>query len=104
MGNYKYGSQYGNNKVKFKWNNEGFNEIINSSELQDALVDVMKEVAEAAGPGFEVNAWHSNLGTKKGHGNKGRVAASVHAETNEAKRAEATDKALTKAVQQCRKG
>ena len=91
-------------KVKITWNNPGFGEIMNSPELANLLEDVGKKVAKEAGDGFEVNTWTSSMGRRKGHGNKGRVAVSIKAETKEAKKAEAEDKVLTKAVERCRKG
>lgn len=84
-------------KVKIRWNNSGFKEILNGSELQQEMWRTAQHVKQEAGEGFEINAWHSDM---KG----GRPAVSVKAMSNEAKKAEAKDKALTKAVQRCRIG
>ena len=84
-------------KVKIRWNNKGFKEILNGSELEQEMWRTAQNVKQEAGDGFEINAWHSDL---KG----GRPALSVKASTAEAKKAEATDKSLTKAVQRCRIG
>lgn len=84
-------------KVTIRWNNDGFKEILNSSALQQELQAVADEVAKEAGEGFVTEGWKSNM---KG----GRPAVSVRADSYEARKAEATDKALTKAINTCRKG
>ena len=84
-------------KVKIRWNNKGFKDILNGSELQQEMWRTAQHVKQEAGDGFEIESWQSNM---KG----GRPAISVKAKTEKAKKAEAKDKSLTKAVQRCRIG
>lgn len=72
---------------------DGIAELLKSRAVSDECEAAAVRIAAAAGEGFEV----------RGPRFTGqRVAHSVYADTREAKVAEATDKALTRAVQSCR--
>lgn len=82
--------------VRFEWLDEGFQQIIDSPEVAALVTESAERIAAAAGEGFEVKpARTSKL-------KYNRDIALVVADTYAAKVAEATDKVLSKAVQQCR--
>ncbi len=90
--------KYGGKGAKIQWNNEGFGAILQSPELQKVCLSAAKNIAAAAGDGFEANEWVSH---KIGKVRYDRVAAIVSAATPKARRAEARNKVLQKAVAQC---
>ncbi|WP_278591450.1 hypothetical protein [Olsenella uli] len=78
---------------RLELDHDGIAELLRSQPLADECEAAASRIAAAAGDGFEV----------RGPRHTGqRAAYSVYAATNEAKAAEATDKALTVAVQSCR--
>jgi hypothetical protein len=75
--------------VRVELHFEGFNQLRNSPEILAELDRQAEKLAEKAGPGFAVES-------AKPHKARGR--AHVFTETEQAKRAEAVDAALTRAV------
>ena len=83
-------------KIKLEFIDKGFQEIINSPGVAALTQSAAQSIAARAGDGFE---WS----TYKTRGLRyDRTAAVVKAANYKARRAEATDKALSKAVQSCR--
>ncbi len=74
--------------IRVEMNRRGVTELLKSAEVQADLERRAKAIAEAAGPGMEVDV---RVG-------KTRARASVRTETFEAILSEATDKTLTKAI------
>ena len=77
--------------VRIQFISEGWRKILNSQEVADLVNGIGQNIASAAGPGFEYRA------ARLGYGG-GRVGGFVSSTTYEAMLAQATDKALTKAV------
>lgn len=75
-------------KVKLEFNRVGFNAVRHDPAIVADIRRRAEAIAAAAGDGFEV------IDTD----NPGRAGAMVVANTFEARRAEATDKVLTKAI------
>jgi hypothetical protein len=75
-------------KVRIEVNSAGIQAILKSSEVLDLLREKAQRIAAAAGDGMEVSA---GLGAI-------RARASVTTATRAAKLAEATDRALTSAI------
>lgn len=75
-------------KTKIVLNGAGFKALLTSPEVQADLDRRAAAIAAAAGPGNAVQSRPS--------GNRGR--ATVYTESVEAKRAEAEDRALTRAI------
>lgn len=75
-------------RVKVVLNDAGFAELLKSYAVQADLDRRAQTIAEAAGPGMEVEADPT--------GERGR--AKVHTATFAARRAEATDRTLTRAI------
>lgn len=67
----------------------GFRELLRSAEVRDLVQEEADAIAEHAGPGMEADA---NIG-------RHRVYGGVITATEEARLAEARDRALTKATQ-----
>lgn len=87
-----------NNKGQIIWNDAGFGAILQSPKLQDVCLAAAKDIASTAGVGFGAHRWVSHgIGKVK----YDRVAAVVSADTIRARRGEAKDKRLQKAVMQC---
>lgn len=82
--------------IRFEWLDEGFAQIIDSPEVNSIVTQATRRIADVAGDGF--NAKPARTSRLKHNRDIGIVAADTYA----AKRAEATDKVLSKAVQQCR--
>jgi hypothetical protein len=74
-------------KIRVELNEKGVAELLNSAAVRDDLVRRGEAMAGAAGDGFEVSTSHTD-----------RVRVTVRAETIDAKRAEAEDRALTRAI------
>lgn len=74
--------------VRIELNRDGVRELLRSQEVRDDLVRRARAIATAAGEGMEVD---SQVG-------KHRARASVRTATDEAMRAEASDRALTRAL------
>lgn len=86
----------GETSVRFEWVDEGFQTIISSPEVNALVTGAAQRIATAAGDGFEV------VPAKTTKLRYNRDIALVAARTRAAKVAEATEKRLSKAVQQCR--
>jgi hypothetical protein len=76
-------------RVKIEMNSEGARELLRSPEVAAELERRAQLIAAAAGPGFEVDA---RLGAN-------RARASVRAATLEARKAEAEERTLTRALE-----
>ena len=76
-------------KVEFKLDLAGLNQLMKSSEMQSVLNSAANQIAAAAGPGYEVEAAHpiSFVGI-----------AAVHAATFAAKRDNSENNTLLKAA------
>ena len=86
---------------KIEWNDAGFGAILQSPKLQQVCLSAAKDIAGRAGEGFVASPWVSHgIGKVK----YDRVAAIVSAETYKARKAEATNKVLQKAVSACSTG
>lgn len=79
-------------KVRIELNHDGIRSLLLSEGVSAVCKDAAERIAARAGDGFEV------VGPKRlGYGG-GRVGWGVEAATNEARLAEAQDKALSRAV------
>lgn len=74
--------------VKIKLNRPGVRELLRSAEVQADLARRARAIAAAAGPGMEVD---TEVGSN-------RARASVRTVTTDARRREATERALTRAI------
>ncbi len=83
-------------KARIELNHEGIRELLMSQPIADECEKAANKIASAAGDGFEV------LPARQMGFGGGRVGYAVHAESYEAKKAEAEDKTLSKAVSSCR--
>lgn len=83
-------------KVRIELNHDGIRELLCSAPIASECEKAAKRIASAAGDGFEVTQ-----SKRLGFGG-GRVGVGVEAATYEARLAEAEDKALSRAVSQCR--
>jgi hypothetical protein len=77
-------------KVRWKWHMAGYREIRSAPKTQAEVRGRAERIASAAGPGMEVDSQIT--------GGRGRARASVRTATTEARRAEANDRALTRAL------
>lgn len=75
-------------KIRIDINSAGIQELLKSSPVQALLIAKAQRIAAAAGPGMEAS---SRIG-------KIRARASVITATYQARKAEAVDRALTKAL------
>lgn len=83
-------------KVKIELNHDGIRELLMSQPIADECEKAAEKIAETAGEGFVVLP-----AREMGYGG-GRVGVAVHADSYDAKVAEAEDKVLSKAVSSCR--
>lgn len=74
--------------VRIEVNHRGVRQLLRSTEVRTDLERRARNIAASAGPGFEVDA---QVGTE-------RARASVRTATSEAREAEATSRALTRAL------
>lgn len=82
--------------VRLELDHDGIASLLNSAAVANECEKAAERIADMAGDGFEVSsAWRAGFGG-------GRVAYTVKTDTEEARVAEAEDKALTIAVQSCR--
>lgn len=79
-------------KIRIEFNDEGFQKLLNSKAVRDDLEKRAKAVAAAAGPGFSATEFKANYGKSP------RVAFMIRSDTAEARKAEAEDGALVKAI------
>ena len=77
-------------KVRFKWNMAGYRAIRTAPGVQNDLASRGARVAGAAGPGMVVESGIT--------GGRQRARTAVITGTAEARRAEATNRALTRAI------
>jgi len=83
-------------KVRIELDHDGIRQLLESQAVGNVCQAQAERIAERAGDGFGTDRlWHANFGG-------GRIASSVVALTTDAKRAEADDKVLAKAVESCR--
>jgi len=78
----------------FKLNTKGFVQLRNSPEVVAEITKRASAIATAAGEGFEVLPPETNTTTPRG-----RARVAVYTRTFPARYAEATDRALTKALE-----
>lgn len=78
--------------VRIELDHDGFRQLLSSQGVGDLVVSTARRIANDAGDGFEAT------GPRSSNYGGGRVVAEVHATTWEARHAQATDLALTKAV------
>lgn len=83
-------------KVRIELNSSGIRDLLLSQFVSDECEKAAQKIAAAAGDGFEV------LPARQMGFGGGRVGHAVHAESYDAKVAEAEDKVLSKAVSACR--
>ena len=76
-------------KVKFKLNLAGLNELMKSSEMQSVLNDAANRIAGSAGSGYEIEAAHPISFV---------AIAAVHAESMNAKKDNHDNNTLLKAA------
>lgn len=81
-------------KVRIEFNSEGFRELLQSDGIRKLISDNAKAIQQRAGGDEAGYSEHEYLG---GYGG-GRWVATVDTATEEAKRDEAENKTLTKAV------
>lgn len=79
-------------KVNIELDHDGIKQLLMSQPIAEECEKAAEKIAQRAGDGFEVLPLR-----QMGFGG-GRVGYAVHAESYEAKLAEAEDKALSKAV------
>ena len=77
--------------VTMKWNSDGFRQILEGPGVQQHVEGVCEAMAARAGDGFTHHTFIGNYGG-------GRVIGIVQTGTRAARRAEAVDKALSRAV------
>lgn len=75
-------------KFRVDVSDAGIQALLKSSEVQALLKEKADRIAAAAGPGMEASSWVGRT----------RARASVITASGKARRAEATDRALTKAL------
>lgn len=84
-------------KIRMEFDDSGFQAILSSSQVASLVMGEGQKIAARAGDGFECKQYRTS-GLRYD-----RPAAVVYTDTLAAMVAEATDKALTKAVQSCRR-
>lgn len=83
-------------KIRIELDHEGIRELLLSQEIAAECEKAAKHIATLAGEGFEVTTQRTySFGG-------GRIGYGVEAKTDEARLAESEDKALSRAVSQCR--
>ncbi len=82
--------------IRFEFNHDAFQHVLNAPEVKARIRRMGDAVAQAAGEGFEVQEYTAN------YGGSPRPMVVVRADSIEAKRAEATDKTLTRALDAAR--
>lgn len=87
--------------VEIIWEDEGFGQILQSPQLASVCLSAAEDIAGKAGDGFKAHKWTSHAIGKSKYD---RVAAIVTADTMRARRGEAKDKRLQKAVSACSTG
>lgn len=80
--------------VRLEFNSAGFRALLSGDEMRDAIYGVASSIAGDAGEGFEARPFYG--------AQAGRWMATVDADTIEARRAEASDKTLSRAAAQNR--
>lgn len=84
-------------KIRLQLDHAGIAELLTSDGVSDVCGSAARAISDAAGEGFQASGpWRAKFGG-------GRSAWRVKAVTHEAKVAEAEDKALSRAVQSCRR-
>lgn len=83
-------------KVRIELVSSGIRDLLKSQAIADECAKAAQRIADAAGDGFEV------LPAREMGFGGGRVGYAVHAESYDAKVAEAEEKTLSKAVSSCR--
>lgn len=84
-------------KIRLQLDHAGIAELLTSDGVSDVCGSAARAISDAAGEGFQASGpWRASFGC-------GRSAWRVKAVTYEAKVAEAEDKALSRAVQSCRR-
>ena len=86
---------YGNKTCRIEFLSSGFRDLLMGDGVRDEVYRDAQAIARDAGEGFEAKLFY-------GKGAAGRVMATVDAETEEARKAEATDKVLTRAATRTR--
>lgn len=76
------------NKIRIEVNSDGIQAILKSAEVQADLRSRAARIAAAGGPGMEASSWTGRT----------RARASVITATGKARRSEATNRALTRAL------
>lgn len=84
-------------RIRIDFDDSGFKEILSSAAVAGVVMGEGEKIAGLAGDGFECKQYQTR-GLRYD-----RPAAVVYTDTHAAMVAEATDKALTKAVQSCRR-
>lgn len=84
------GKAYGSKECRIEFNSSGFKALLMSREMLDAVYSAARNMAETAGDGFSARTFYATRA--------GRVMATVDADTDEARKAEATQKALSRAA------
>lgn len=82
--------------VRFEWHDEGFQSVISSPKVQSIVQAATSRIAATAGEGFEASQSFTK-GLRYD-----RAVGIVSTVSDEARIAQATDRALSKAVQKCR--
>lgn len=82
--------------IRFKFNHDEFQRVLNEPAVAARLRRMADAVAARAGDGFEVEEYKAN------YGGSPRPMVVVRAATYEARRAEAADKVLTRALDAAR--
>lgn len=85
---------YGSQTCRVEFLSKGFKALLMSKEMHETVYQVSKAIATDAGEGFEAHPFYGRTA--------GRVMATVDAVTDEAREAEATHKALTRAARKTR--
>ena len=75
-------------KIRIDVNDAGIQELLKSGEVRAFLKAKADRIAAAAGPGMEASSWSGRT----------RARASVITATSKARKAEAKDRALTRAL------
>lgn len=79
-------------QIRVDFQSDGFQALLNDDSVKALLRDQAERIASAAGPGFEVQEAQGK------YGNSPRPIVFVRARTTEAKRAQAEDGALERAL------
>ncbi|MFF0942693.1 hypothetical protein ACFYE2_00485 [Kocuria sp. CPCC 205300] len=76
-------------KIRIELDQKGVRSLLRSEAVGKSVEAVGQKIADAAGEGFEVDVWQG----------KDRVRATVETKTYEAQRAEAEERALSRALE-----